>query len=74
MPDFDMFSLLEVRKRNRRSRGKLKNGNLKRKHKHKTFWTLAGFYKFLKSGRQQNLSKLSTLSIASFCILDEEAY
>ena len=40
MPDFDVFSLLDIRRRNRRSRGKLKNGNLKRKHKNKTFWTL----------------------------------
>ena len=37
MPDFDVFSLLGIRRRNRRSRGKRKNGNLKRKHKNKTF-------------------------------------
>ena len=38
MPDFDVFfSLLDIRKRNRRSRGKRKNGNLKRKHKNETF-------------------------------------
>ena len=30
MPDFDVFSLLNIRRRNRRSRGKRKNGNLKR--------------------------------------------
>ena len=42
MPDFDVFSLLDIRRRNRRSRGKRKNGNLKRKHKNKTFWTLTG--------------------------------
>ena len=41
MPDFDVFSLLDIRRRNRRSRGKRKNGNLKRKHKNKTFWTLS---------------------------------
>ena len=40
MPDFDVFSLLDIRRRNRRSRGKRKNGNLKRKHKNKTFWSL----------------------------------
>ena len=41
MPDFDVFSLLDIRRHNRRSRGKRKNGNLKRtcKHKNKTFWT-----------------------------------
>ena len=33
MPDFDLYSLLDIRRHNRRSRGKNKNGNLKRKHK-----------------------------------------
>ena len=73
MPDFDVFSLLDVRRRNRRSRGKRKNGNLKRKHKNKTFWTLTDLWKILKSGRHQMLSKLSSLSIASLRKLDEEA-
>ena len=73
MPDFDVFSRLAVRKRNRRSRGKCKNGNLKRKHKSKTFWTLADLCKILKSGLHQMLLKLSSLSIASLRILDEEA-
>ena len=36
--------------RNRRSRGECKNGNLKRKHKNKTFWTLTDLWKILKSG------------------------
>ena len=74
MPDFDVFSLLDIRRRNRRSRGIHKNGNLKRKHKNKTFWTLTDLWKFLKSGRHQMLSKLSPLSIASLRKLDEEAY
>ena len=73
MPDFDVFSLLDIRKGNRRSRGKRKNGNLKRKHKNKTFWTLADICKILKFGRHQMLSKLSSLSIASLRKLDEEA-
>ena len=51
MPDFDVFSLLDIRRRNRRSRGKSKNGNLKRYHKNKTFWTLTDLWKILKSGR-----------------------
>ena len=34
LPDFDVFSLLDMRKGNNRSHGKLKNGNLKRKNKH----------------------------------------
>ena len=74
MPDFDVFSLLDIRRRNRRSRGKRKNGNLKRKHKNKTFWTHTDLWKILKSGRHQMLSKLSSLSIASLHKLDEEAY
>ena len=37
MPDFDVFSLLDIRRRNSRSRGKRKNGNLKRKHEKKFF-------------------------------------
>ena len=73
MPDLDVFSLLDIRRRNRRSRGKRKNGNLKRKHKNKTFWTLADLWKILKSGRHQMLSKLSLLSIASLRKLGEEA-
>ena len=73
MPDFDVFSLLDIRRHNRRSRGKRKNGNLKRKHKNKTFWTLADLWKILKSGRHQMLSKLSSLSIAFLRKLDEEA-
>ena len=69
MPDFDVFSLLEVRKRNCRSRGKRKNGNLKRKHKNKIVWTLTNLCRILTSGRHQLLSKLSWLSIASLRIL-----
>ena len=72
MPDFDVFSLLDIRRRNRRSRCKHINGNLKRKHKNKTFWTLKDLWKILKSGRHQLLSKLSSLSIASLHKLDEE--
>ena len=63
MPDFDVFSLLDIRRRNKRSRGKRRNGNLRRKHKNKTFWTLTDSWKILKSGRHQMLSKFSSLSI-----------
>ena len=75
MPDYDGFiSLLDIRRRNRRSRGKRKNGNLKRKHKNKTFWTGADLCKILKSGSNSMLSKLSSLNIASLRKLNEEAY
>ena len=67
------FSLLDIRRRNRRSRGKRKNGNFKCKHKDKTFWIGADLCKILKSGRHQMLSNLSSLSIASLRKLDEEA-
>ena len=33
MPDIDAFSLLDIKKPNKRSHGKCKNGNFKRKHK-----------------------------------------
>ena len=33
MPDFDAFSLLDIKNCNKRSHGKRKNGNFKRKHK-----------------------------------------
>ena len=69
--DFDVFSLLDVCKRNGRFHGKRKNGNLKCKRKNKTLWTLADLCKILKSGRHQMLSKLSSLRIASLRILDE---
>ena len=73
MHDFDVFSLLDIRRRNRRFHGKRKNGNLKRKHKNTTFWTLTDLWKILKYGRHQMLSKLSSLSSASLRKLDEEA-
>ena len=61
MPDFDVLSLLDVRKRNGRSRGKRTNGNLKRKCNNKTVWTLVDLCKILKSGHHQMLSKLYLL-------------
>ena len=74
MPDFDVLTLLDIRRRNRRSRGERKNCNLKRKNKNKTFLTLTDLWKILKSGCHQMLSKPSSLSIASLCKLDEEVY
>ena len=72
LPDFDVFSLLDIRKRNNRSHGKRKNGNLKRKNKH--VLTLSELSIILKhSGRHMALSRLVTLSISSLCTLDIEA-
>ena len=71
MPDFDVFSLLDIRKRNKRSHGKRKNGNFKRKHK--TVLSLFDLNILLNSGRHQMLSKLASLSISSLRKLDDEA-
>ena len=66
------FSLLDIRKRNNRSHGKRKNGNLKRKNKH--VLTLSKLCIILKhSGRHIALSRLVTLSISSLHNLDIEA-
>ena len=72
LPDFDVFSLLDIRKRNNRSHGKRKNGNLKRKNKH--VLTLSELSIVLKhSGRHMALSRLVTISISSLRNLDIEA-
>ena len=55
----------------RRSHGKRKNGNVRRKHK--IILNLSELNILLKSGRPQMLSKLSSLSISSLRRLDEEA-
>ena len=56
LPDFDVFSLLDIRKRNNRSHGKRKNGNLKHKNKH--VLTLSELSIILKhSGRHMALSR-----------------
>ena len=63
MPDFDAFFLLDIKKRNKRSHGKRKNGNFKRKHK--TVLSLFDLNILLNSGRHQLLSKLVSLSVSS---------
>ena len=59
MPDFDLFSLLDIPKRNRRSRGNRKNGNLKRKHKNKSLWTLADLYKIINGRLRECHNKIT---------------
>ena len=71
MSDFYAFSLLDIKKRNKRSHGKRKNGNFKRKHK--TVLSLFDLNILLNSGRHQMLSKLASLSISSLRKLDDEA-
>ena len=72
LPEFDVFSLLDICKRNNRSHGKHKNGNLKRKNKH--VLTLSELSIILKhSGRHMALSRLVTLSTSSLPNLNIEA-
>ena len=71
MPDFDLFSLLDIKKRKKRSHGKRKNGNFRRKHK--IILNLSELNILLKSGRHQMVSKLSSLSVSCLRRLDEEA-
>ena len=68
---FDAFSLLDIKKHNKRSHGKHKNGNLKRKHK--TVLSLFDLNILLNSGRHQRLFKLASLSVSSLRKLDDEA-
>ena len=65
------FPLLDIKKRNKRSYGKRKTGNFKRKHK--TVLSLFDLNILLNSGRHQMLSKLASLSISSFRNLDDGA-
>ena len=66
------FFLLDIRKRNNRSHGKRKNGDLKLKNKH--VLTLSELSIIIKhSGRHMALSRLVTLSISSRRNLDNEA-
>ena len=60
MSDFDAFSVLGIKKRNKQSHGKRKNGNFKRKHK--TVLSLFDLNILLNSGRHQMLSKLASLN------------
>ena len=71
MSDSDAFALLDITKRNKRSHGKRKNGNFKRKHK--TVLSVFNFNILLNSGRHQMLSKLASLSVSSLRKLDDEA-
>ena len=76
MPDFDVFSLLEFRKRTARSHGIKKNGNCKRKSRVQklancTLRDLAT--KLDVHGRHCMLSYLSSLPISVLRSLDTEA-
>ena len=75
MPDFDVFSLLEIRKRKSRSHSIRKKGNVKRKKRtvKRSNISLKDLSKVLEDhGRHSMLSFLSSLPI-SVCILDTVA-
>ena len=77
MPDFDVFSLLEIRKRKSRSHGIRKKGNGKRKKRgvKRSNTSLKDLSKALEDhGRHSMLSFLSSLPISILRILDTEAY
>jgi hypothetical protein len=71
-PDFDIFDLLEIRKRKSRSHGIRTNGNIKRKSRvHCSIHDLQNILKH--SGRHAMLSRLASLSISSLQKVDKEA-
>ena len=76
MPDFDVFSLLEIQKHKSRSLGKRQKGNVKRKRctAQKSSTPLNDLSTKLRDqGRHAMLSFLSSLPIPVFRILDIEA-
>ena len=76
MPDFDVFSLLEIRKRKSRSHGIRKKGNGKRKRRavKRSNTSLKDLSKVLEDhGRHSMLSFFSSLPISVVRILDTEA-
>ena len=71
-PDIDVFKILSITKRKRRSHGRRKNHNIKRKSKSSiTLTELFSIYK--NSGRHALLSKVTNLSISCLRKVDEEA-
>ena len=76
MPDFDVFSLLEIRKRKSRSHGIRKKGNDngKRRAVKRSNTSLKNLSKVLEDhGRHSMLSFLSSLPISVLRMLDTEA-
>ena len=76
MPDFDVISLFEIRKRKRRSHGKRQKGNDKRKRcaEQKSCTSLNNLSSKLREhGRHAMFSFLSSLPIPVLGILDIEA-
>lgn len=71
-PDIDVFNILSITKRKRRSHGRRKNHNIKRKSKSSISMSeLFSIYKH--SGRHALLSRVTSLSISCLQKVDEEA-
>jgi hypothetical protein len=71
-PDIDVFSILSITKRKRRSHGHRKNHNIKRKSK-SSISMFELFSIFKNSGRHALLSRVTSLSISCLRKVDEEA-
>ena len=71
-PDIDIFNILSLKRRKRRSHGRRKNGNIKRKSR--VSMSVRELHRIFKSsGRHRLLSRLTTLPISSLRKIDEEA-
>lgn len=71
-PDIDIFSILSLKRRKRRSHGRRTNGNIRRRSK--IIVSVRELHSlFKRSGRHALLSRLTTLSISSLKKLDDEA-
>ena len=71
-PSIDIFSLFSIRKRKSRSHGVRKNGNIKRKSRHKV--SVCDLHNLLNNaGIHSMLSRLSSLSFSSLREVDQEA-
>ena len=71
-PDIDVFNILSITKRKRRSHGRRKNHNIKRKSK-SSISMKELFSIFKNSGRHALLSRVTGLSISCLRKVDEEA-
>jgi hypothetical protein len=71
-PDIDVFKILSITKRKRRSHGRRKNHNVRRKSR--TSISLADLFTIYKSsGRHALLSRVTSLPISCLQKIDEEA-
>ena len=71
-PGIDIFSIVSIRKRKSRSHGRRRNGNIKRRSR--VIISVADLHTIHRqSGKHSMLSRLTSLSIHSLKLIDEEA-